>query len=151
MLFSPVEIQSAACSPAERREALRLADSLAEMAETASKEGLFALSRYEKDQPAFLAEGITVLMDAPEESRDARLRESALAGGRRGRELLERLMIAQGLAGIAAGADAALVRLKLKVYAGQEIFFGERREEAIQQFMSLGFDRGTAEQLAATG
>lgn len=146
MLFSPEEIETARCSRAERERAVRLADMLGELTEIVSKEGLFTLGRYDSVQEGFLSEGIKIVLETEDGSLKA-LREAALSGGNRGRALLERLMIAQGLAGIASGEGAPLVRLKVKAYAGPELFFEERREEAIRGLMSLGFDRATAQTL----
>jgi hypothetical protein len=147
MLFSAAEIQAAACSPEERAVAARLADTLSEMAETVSQDGLYALGRYAADQAGFLGECIDIVLDNSDGARKA-LREAALAGGEHGRALLERFMSAQGLAGIAGGEGAALIQLKMKAYAGLEFFIGERREKAIRGYVSLGFARDAAEQLA---
>jgi len=141
------EIQVASCSPEERAVATRLADTLAELAEAAAQDGLYSLGRYATDQAGFLGGARDIVLERSDGTRKA-LREAALSSGEHGRALLERLMIAQGLSGIAAGEGAALVQLKVKAYAGLELYLGEHRKKAIQTYMSLGFDRATAKQMA---
>lgn len=127
MLFNASEIQAASCSMEERAAAARLVDTMGEMAGKAAKEGLFALDLYQTEQAGFLGEAVGIVIEGSDGSGKD-LREAALAGGKKGRELLERLMIAQGLKGIADGEGPSIIRLKVKAYAGQEVCFGETRE-----------------------
>lgn len=147
MLFDVSEIRAASCSREERAALAGLADRMAEMAGTVEKEGLFALGRYAEEHTGFLAEAVGLALEGSGGAKTA-LREAALSSEKRGRALLERLMISQGLAGITSGEGADLVRLKVGAYTGTEFFFREDQEEAIQSFMNLGFDRSTAEQLS---
>jgi hypothetical protein len=146
MLFEQGELERAACPETERRAALPLAAKMRELADTAAREGFLALGRYESDANPLVAAGIRLLLaEDAQPPLGERLRAEALTGGKSGRELLERMMVAEGMAGLKAGLEARLLELETMAYLGYEVFFAARREAAIEAWVESGLARETAQ------
>jgi AraC-type DNA-binding domain-containing proteins len=121
------------CSYDEKSEVLCTLDKVLELAEKARHSGLLSLeSSIDEVQPEFFKKSIQLLIDGIEpESIKNILLNYALCGGYKGKELLMRIIILEGIIDIQQGAHPMVIREKLSS------FFGEDYIGAIQKHFGL--------------
>jgi len=111
------------CSQEERRQCLHLISDILLLTKKARSLGLLSLIETIETCPnRFLQKGLQLIVDGekPHAVREI-LEISIMAGGFRGRELLERCIILEGLMGIQAGLNPKSIRELLLSFLGEEI------------------------------
>ena len=110
------------CSVDEKREVIHTIDRLLELSQRAQNYGVFALEEEIKEEdPKLLAKALQMLTDGIEEET---LREILLnyilCSGFRGKELLHRILIIEGVTAIQQGMSPELIRERLFSYFGED-------------------------------
>ncbi|HEX2947114.1 MAG TPA: helix-turn-helix domain-containing protein [Clostridia bacterium] len=121
------------CSREEKSEVLGTMDKILELSERASKFGLFSLEADINDvQPDFFKKSIQMLVDGvePEYIRKILL-NYAFCSGYKGKELLTRVIILEGITAIQQGVNPVIIREMLSSY------FGEDYSEELQKHFGL--------------
>lgn len=111
------------CSAEDQRECLHLISDILLLTKKARSLGLLSLIETIETCPnRFLQKGLQLIVDGekPHAVREI-LEISIMAGGFRGRELLERCIILEGLMGIQAGLNPKSIRELLLSFLGEEI------------------------------
>lgn len=115
-----------ACSHSDKKEALNTMDKIIELSEKAKHSGLLSLEQ-EIDivQPEIFKKSIQMLIDGiePESLREI-LINYALCGGYKGKELLIRILIIEGILAIQQGVHTSILQEKLTSFFGED-FIGE--------------------------
>lgn len=111
------------CSAEDQRQCLHLISEILQVAKKARSLGLLSLiETIETCTNHFLQKGLQLIVDGekPHAVREI-LEISIMSGGFRGRELLERCIILEGLIGIQAGLNPRSIRELLLSFLGEEI------------------------------
>ena len=120
MLFDIELFDRAACTREEKAGTLSLIDLMLDMADQARREGLLSLeSRPVPDE--LCRWGISMIIKglSPEKSTE-RMLTRILAEGRRGRALLEGMIVIDGLMMVQSGTNPSEVYQKLTFYLGTD-------------------------------
>jgi hypothetical protein len=115
-----------ACSHDDKKEALDTLDKVLELSEKAKCSGLLSLeSEIDAVQPEIFKKSIQILIDGIEpESLKEILLNYALCGGYKGKELLIRILIIEGILAIQQGIHTSILREKLSSFFGDD-FIGK--------------------------
>lgn len=114
--------EQAGCSKKDRQKIIQVIDLIFGFAHKSRKNGLISL---EDDIPSldspFMKRGLSLVVDGtdPDTVRHI-LRTGIYAGRFKGRELLERMVMADGISAIQAGENPDLIRVRLYAYLGEE-------------------------------
>ncbi len=114
------------CSHDDKKEALSTLDKLLELSAKAKRSGLLSLEpEIDRVQPEFFKKSIQLLIDGiePESIREILL-NYALCGNSRGKDLLIRILILEGILAIQQGIHPSILREKLFSFFGDD-FTGE--------------------------
>ena len=122
MSFPPEVLAASRCSVQERIALLSLLTRFGTFAGRARREGILSLEDYiGTAHTPFLAAGLTMLVDGyKSQVLDRFLLNVVLTSGFTGRSLLEQLLIAEGLSGIAHGMNPPLIRSMQLSLLGEE-------------------------------
>jgi len=116
--------QNLICSHDDKKEALTILDKLLELSEKAKRSGLLSLEQeIYVVQPDFFIKSIQMLIDGiePESLREI-LMNYTLCGGYKGKELLIRILIIEGILAIQQGVHNLILREKLSSFFGEDFF-----------------------------
>jgi AraC-like DNA-binding protein len=122
IMLDPNFSQKLYCSHMEKKECLVFLEQMLELSQKARKHGLFSL---ESETPAagsvFLRKAIQLVVDGiePETVRTV-LTNYILLGDFRGKQLLERLLILEGILSIQAGENPHVIKEKLSSFFGED-------------------------------
>ncbi len=141
------------CSHDEKSEVLGTLDKILELSEMARQSGLLSLeSAIDEVQPEFFKKSVQMLIDGIEpESIKTILLNYALCGGYKGKKLLVRIVIMEGIIAIQQGVHPVIVRELLSSYFGEDFIedirkhFGLDKESQrikIESFMFNNQDKG---------
>lgn len=121
------------CSKEEKSEVLGTLDKILELSERANQFGLLSLeTEINEVQPVFFKKSIQMLIDGIEpESIKKILLNYAMCSGYKGKELLTRVVILEGISAIQQGAHPVVIREMLSSY------FGEDYVEEIQKHFGI--------------
>lgn len=120
MLFDIELFDRAACTREEKAGVLALIDLMLDMADQARREGLLTLeSRPVPDELCRWGISMIVKGMSPEKSTE-RMLTRILAEGRRGRALLEGMIVIDGLMMVQSGTNPSEVYQKLTFYLGTD-------------------------------
>lgn len=120
MLFDIELFDRAACTREEKAGVLALIDLMLDMAEQARREGILSLeSRPVPDELCRWGISMIVKGMSPEKSTE-RMLTRILAEGRRGRALLEGMIVIDGLMMVQSGTNPSEVYQKLTFYLGTD-------------------------------
>jgi AraC-like DNA-binding protein len=110
------------CSHDEKYEALSTLDRILELSAKAKNSCLLSLEpEIDKVQPEFFKKSIQMLIDGIEpESLKAILLNYALCSGCKGKELLTRILIIEGMLAIQQGVNTILIRENLSSFFGED-------------------------------
>ena len=111
-----------ACSHGEKKEVLNTLDKVLELSEKAKCSGLLSLEpEIDTVQPEIFKKAIQMLIDGiePESLREILL-NYALCGGYKGKELLIRILIIEGILAIQQGSHTLILREKLSSLFGDD-------------------------------
>lgn len=114
------------CSHDDKKEALSILDKLLELSAKAKRSGLLSLEpEIDMVKPEFFKKSIQLLIDGiePESIREILL-NYALCGNSRGKDLLIRILILEGILAIQQGIQPLVLREKLSSFFGDD-FTGE--------------------------
>lgn len=114
------------CSRDDKNEVLSTLDKILELSEKAKNSGLLSLEpEMDKVQPEFFKKSIQMLIDGIEpESLKRTLLNYALCSGYKGKELLARILIIEGILAIQQGVNTIIIRENLSSFFGED-FIGE--------------------------
>jgi hypothetical protein len=110
------------CSDEDKRQCLHLIADILVLAKKARSLGLLSLVEYIEECPApFLRKGLQLIVDGEKPHAVREILEIAiLAGGFRGKELLERCIILEGLMSVQAGLNPKSIKEMLLSFLGEE-------------------------------
>jgi hypothetical protein len=110
------------CSEEDKRQCLHLIFDILVLAKKARSLGLLSLIEYIEEFPTpFLRKGLQLIVDGEKPHAVREILEIAImAGGFRGRELLERCIILEGLMGVQAGLNPKSIKEMLLSFLGEE-------------------------------
>lgn len=114
------------CSHSDKKESLSTLDKILELSEKAKRSGLLSLEpEIDVVQPEFFKKSIQMLIDGiePESLREI-LMNYTLCGGYKGKELLIRILIIEGILAIQQGVHPLILREKLSSFFGED-FIGD--------------------------
>jgi hypothetical protein len=111
------------CSDAEKSQCLHLISDILVLAKKARSLGLLSLIEYIEDCPTpFLRKGLQLIVDGEKPHAVREILEIAImAGGFRGKDLLERCIILEGLMSVQAGLNPKSIKEMLLSFLGEEI------------------------------
>lgn len=111
------------CSEEDKRQCLHLISDILVLAKRARSLGLLSLIEYiEGCSTPFLKKGLQLIVDGEKPHAVREILEIAImAGGFRGKELLERCIILEGLMAVQAGLNPKSTREMLLSFLGEEI------------------------------
>lgn len=115
-----------ACSHDDKKEALSTLEKVLELSEKAKHSGLLSLEpEIDRVQPEIFKKSIQLLIDGiePESSKEILLNYT-LCGGYKGKDLLIRILIIEGILAIQQGIHTLILREKLFSFFGDD-FIGE--------------------------
>lgn len=115
-----------ACSHSDKKESLRTLDKILELSEKATRSGLLSLEQeIDAVQPEIFKKSIQMLIDGiePESLREI-LMNYTLCGRYKGKELLIRILIIEGILAIQQGVHSLILREKLSSFFGED-FIGD--------------------------
>ncbi|HEY2494319.1 MAG TPA: helix-turn-helix domain-containing protein [Paenibacillus sp.] len=126
MKYDMILYDKLACSHDDKLEALSTLDQLLELSDQARQSGLLSLEpEIEKVQPDIFKKSIQLLVDGIEpDSIKEILMNYAISGGWRGKDLLIRVLIIEGIVAIQQGTHTLILREKLASFFG-DTFIGE--------------------------
>lgn len=134
-----------ACSQDEKREALGIIDKLLELSNKARQFGLLSLEpEIELVQPEFFKKAIQIIIDGiePESARQI-LWNYVLQGSYKGKDLLIRIVIIEGILAIQQGVSTKLLQEQLASYLGEDFmeeinkYFGLDRETQLKKIKAF--------------
>ena len=140
------------CSHGDKKEALDTLDKLLELSEKSKRSGLLSLEpEIDAVRPEIFKKSIQMLIDGiePEFLREI-LMNYALCGGYKGKELLIRILIIEGILAIQQGAHTLILQEKLSSFFGEDFIceiqkhFGLDSESQLQKintFISKNQDK----------
>lgn len=110
------------CSEEDKRQCLHLISDILVLAKKARSLGLLSLIEYIEEFPTpFLRKGLQLIVDGEKPHTVREILEIAImADGFRGRELLERCIILEGLMGVQAGLNPKSIKEMLLSFLGEE-------------------------------
>jgi len=110
------------CSEEDKRQCLHLISDILVLAKKARSLGLLSLIEYIEECPTpFLKKGLQLIVDGEKPHAVREILEIAiLAGGFRGRELLERCIILEGLMSVQVGLNPKSIKEMLLAFLGEE-------------------------------
>lgn len=111
------------CSQEDKRQCLHLISDILVLAKKARSLGLLSLIEYIEDcSTPFLRKGLQLIVDGEKPHAVREILEIAImAGGFRGKELLERCIILEGLMAVQAGLNPKSIKEMLLSFLGEEI------------------------------
>lgn len=111
------------CSEEEKRQCLHLVSDILVLAKKARSLGLLSLIEYiENCSTPFLRKGLQLIVDGEKPHAVREILEIAImAGGSRGKELLERCIILEGLMAVQAGLNPKSIKEMLLSFLGEKI------------------------------
>jgi hypothetical protein len=116
--------QKIKCSNEEKRECLNLVSELIALSKVARRNGLLSLVPYTENNSSFLLrKGLQLVVDGvnPQVTREV-LESYILSGDYRGKELLERCIILEGVAAIQKGLHPKVAKEFLLSFLGEESY-----------------------------
>ncbi len=119
------------CSEEDRRQCLKWVDTLVYLSKRARRNGLLSLVQEAEESPSFLlSKGLQLVVDGvkPEVVRNM-LETYILVGDYRGKQLLERCMILEGITAIQQGIHPKVVKELLLAFLGED---GNRLYESLE-------------------
>ena len=136
IMYDMAVYESLVCSNTEKKEALAILDKLLELSGTARKCGLLALERdMDAVWPEYFKKALQLLIDGVEpETLGEILRNLAFCGNYRGKELLIRILILEGILCIQQGTHTRIIQEKLSSFFGDD-FIG-----VIQKHLGMDAD-----------
>ncbi len=114
--------QKIQCTTNEKRECLELLNSILEFSSITKKYGLLRLeSEIEKFDSYFMRKALQLIVEGVEpNSIRTILRNYTIVGDYKGKALLERILITEGILSIQAGENPLLIREKLSSFFGED-------------------------------
>jgi len=116
--------RKSSCSDEEKRECLELVSELIELSKVARRNGLLSLVPHAENSSSFLLrKGLQLVVDGvnPQTTREV-LESYILSGNYRGKQLLERCIILEGVAAIQKGLHPKVAKEFLLSFLGEESY-----------------------------
>jgi hypothetical protein len=135
--------QKIKCSNEEKRECLNLVSELIALSKVARRNGLLSLVPYTENNSSFLLrKGLQLVVDGvnPQVTREV-LESYILSGDYRGKELLERCIILEGVAAIQKGLHPKVAKEFLLSFLGEESYtifekeFNNRSRDTLERYL----------------
>lgn len=143
--------QKSKCSGEEKQECLNLVSELIALSKVARRNGLLALVPYaEKSSSFLLRKGLHLVVDGvnPQVTREV-LESYILSGDYNGKDLLERCLILEGVAGIQKGLHPKVAKEYLLSFLGEESYalfeekFEDPNKDTLEVYLQKLGDTGT--------
>jgi hypothetical protein len=131
------------CSEEDRRQCLKWVSTLVSLAKMARRNGLLSLVQQAEESPSFLlSKGLQLVVDGvkPEVVKNV-LETYILTGDYRGKELLERCMVLEGITAIQKGIHPKVIKELLLAFLGEDGYHlyesqnGNNNENNLETFL----------------